>query len=125
MTVRGIAHCAICIRWCKMRWLRFVRILVPMTTAEFTVQRSWKSDQRSPLLWLWSHIRRNWIWFLGSSLALAGTLLAGAPAVLAEPAFTPCWPTPAAPSPSAAHCLPDCHHADHAACWVARNFSAG
>ena len=59
-----------------------------MTTAEFTVQRSWKSDRRSPLLWLWSHIRRNWIWIFGVFFgALANALLAGAPAVLAGQAF--------------------------------------
>ncbi|MEZ4770381.1 MAG: ABC transporter ATP-binding protein [Caldilineales bacterium] len=59
-----------------------------MTTAEFTVHRTWKSDRRSPLLWLWSHIRRNWIWILGVFFgALANALLAGAPAVLAGQAF--------------------------------------
>ena len=35
-----------------------------MSIAEFTVHRSWQSDRRSPLRWLWSHVRRNpiWIW---------------------------------------------------------------
>ena len=59
-----------------------------MTTAEFTVHRSWESDRRSPLLWLLSHIRRNWIWIIGVFFgALANALLAGAPAVLAGMAF--------------------------------------
>ena len=59
-----------------------------MTTAEFTVQRTWKSDRRSPLRWLWSHIRRNWIWIFGVFFgALANALLAGAPAILAGQAF--------------------------------------
>jgi len=59
-----------------------------MSVSEFSVQRSWTSDRRSPLRWLWSHIRRNWIWVIGVFAgALANAALAGVAPVLFGEAF--------------------------------------
>jgi ATP-binding cassette subfamily B protein len=59
-----------------------------MSLSEFSVQRSWLADRRSPLRWLWSHIRRNWIWVIGVFAgALANAALAGVVPVLTGQAF--------------------------------------
>ena len=43
-----------------------------MSIAEFTVHRSWQSDRRSPLRWLWSYVRRNPIWILALLIGAFG-----------------------------------------------------
>lgn len=59
-----------------------------MTTAEFSVQRSWHSDRSSPGRWLWSHIRRQPVYVFGVIAgALGNALLAGAPPIYAGQAF--------------------------------------
>lgn len=59
-----------------------------MSLSEFSVQRSWTSDRRSPLRWLWSHMRRNWIWIVGVFVgALANAALAGVVPILSGQAF--------------------------------------
>jgi ATP-binding cassette subfamily B protein len=59
-----------------------------MSLSEFTVQRAWHSDRRSPLRWLWSHVKRNPIYILGVFFgAFGNALLAGVPPVLAGMAF--------------------------------------
>lgn len=59
-----------------------------MEVSEFTVEQPWRSDRRSPVRWLWSHVRRHWFFVLGILLgALGNALLAGAPAILAGRAF--------------------------------------
>jgi ATP-binding cassette, subfamily B, bacterial len=59
-----------------------------MSLSEFSVQRSWNVDRRSPMRWLWSHMRRNWIWVVGVFAgALANAALAGVVPILAGVAF--------------------------------------
>ncbi len=43
-----------------------------MSIAEFTVHRSWQSDRRSPLRWLWAYVRRNPIWILALLIGAFG-----------------------------------------------------
>ncbi len=59
-----------------------------MSLSEFSVQRSWTSDRRSPLRWMMSHVGRNWIWIVGVFAgALANAALAGVVPILAGQAF--------------------------------------
>jgi len=59
-----------------------------MTLSEFSVQRAWSTDRRGPMRWLWSHIRRNWIWVVGVFAgALANAGLAGVVPMLSGRAF--------------------------------------
>ncbi len=59
-----------------------------MSLSEFSVQRSWQSDRRSPLRWLSSHIWRNWPWVIGVFAgALANAALAGVVPLLSGQAF--------------------------------------
>lgn len=59
-----------------------------MTLSEFSAHRTWSTDRRGPMRWLWSHIRRNWIWVLGVFAgALANAGLAGVVPMLAGQAF--------------------------------------
>ena len=59
-----------------------------MTLSEFSVQRAWSTDRRGPMRWLWSHIRRNWIWVVGVFAgALANAGLAGVVPMLSGQAF--------------------------------------
>ena len=59
-----------------------------MSLSEFSVQRDWTSDRRDPLHWLWSHVRRNWLWLVGMFAgALANAGLAGVAPLLIGRAF--------------------------------------
>jgi ATP-binding cassette, subfamily B, bacterial len=59
-----------------------------MSLSEFSVQRTWTSNRRSPLRWLWSHMRRNWLWIIGVFAgALANAALAGVVPILSGRAF--------------------------------------
>lgn len=59
-----------------------------MSLSEFSVQRTWTSDRRSPLRWLGSHVRRNWVWIIGTFAgALANAGLAGVAPMLTGRAF--------------------------------------
>ena len=59
-----------------------------MSLSEFSVHRSWTSDRRSPLRWLWSHVWRNWPWVFGVFAgALANAALAGVVPLLSGQAF--------------------------------------
>ena len=49
-----------------------VECLLLMSIAEFTVHRSWQSNRRSPLRWLWSYVRRNPIWILAMLIGAFG-----------------------------------------------------
>ncbi len=44
---------------------------------EFAIEREWESDRRTPLRWIWSHVRRNTWWIVGLFIgALSNALLA-------------------------------------------------
>ena len=59
-----------------------------MSLSEFSVQRTWTSDTRSPLRWLGSHARRHWFWIIGTFVgALANAGLAGVAPMLTGRAF--------------------------------------
>ena len=40
--------------------------------SEFEVERSWQSDQRGAFRWVWSHVRRHWMWIIGLFFGAAG-----------------------------------------------------
>jgi ATP-binding cassette subfamily B protein len=43
-----------------------------MAVAEFTVQRSWQPDRRSPVRWIFSHVIRQWPFLLGILIGALG-----------------------------------------------------
>jgi ATP-binding cassette subfamily B protein len=57
-------------------------------STEFSVKREWQSDRRTPARWVISHIKRNWIHFIGIVLgALGNAGLGAAMPLLAGQAF--------------------------------------
>ncbi len=60
----------------------------PASSGEFTVQRTWHTDRRSPARWLWSHVRRQPLWIVGMLLgAFGNAALAGVVPLAAGWAF--------------------------------------
>ena len=43
-----------------------------MAVAEFSVQRAWQSDRRSPIRWIFSHVKRQWIFLIGILIGALG-----------------------------------------------------
>jgi ATP-binding cassette subfamily B protein len=40
--------------------------------SEFTVQRAWQPDRSSPARWIFSHVRRHWIYIIGTVIGALG-----------------------------------------------------
>jgi ATP-binding cassette subfamily B protein len=40
--------------------------------SEFTVQRAWQPDRSSPARWIFSHVRRHWIYIVGTLIGALG-----------------------------------------------------
>ncbi len=40
--------------------------------SEFVVERAWQTDQTGPVRWVWSHVRRHWMWIIGLFIGAAG-----------------------------------------------------
>ncbi len=60
----------------------------PVPSSEFTVQRTWHTDRRSPARWLWSHVKRQPFWIMGVLLgAFGNAALAGVVPLAAGWAF--------------------------------------
>jgi ATP-binding cassette subfamily B protein len=63
--------------------------------AEFTIPQRWHSDQRGPLYWLFSHMRRQWSMFISMAVgAFGNAALAAIVPVLIGQAFNDLLKTP-------------------------------
>jgi ATP-binding cassette subfamily B protein len=43
-----------------------------MAAAEFSVQRVWQSDRRGPIRWVFSHVKRQWVFLIGILIGALG-----------------------------------------------------